>query len=298
MNQSSVVKTLPTVVILVAIFAMPSKPGERSVLLRQGQPQITRTAEKEGIHLNLLIEKSLYSPGEMVRVTATAENLNTTPGVLWMASMDDSPIQIFVDTPFLGPQTLRNPGDPQAVRDAMGSAVLEPGQKLVREVSWDQMMPSELKGPVPTPPGQYSVNVVMNLGKYDSSGNNRSLRVAAAITIEGSRPIISMDEALRSAISHPQVSSWFESHGGRFVLRSPRHTTYFVLSQGKLQELPGNPNTGGGLGSGAGGLANCAMHLEPGPIWRLNMAAHNKDGSYSEMHVLLNATDGKVLVVE
>jgi hypothetical protein len=70
------------------------------------------------------------------------------------------------------------------------------------------------------------------------------------------------------------------------------------LTQGRLEEFPENPNSGGATGSGSGGRANCAIHLEPGPVWRLNMIADNDDHSYSEVDVLLDATDGKVMQIE
>lgn len=296
--ESTGASLIATWLILVSLLLPSPRIADRSEPQDQGTSQMIKTAEKEGVRLSLLIEESIYGPGQTVRVTATAENLNPTPAIFWMANMDDPPVHVWVDTPFFGPQTLRNPADPQVVRDAIGSAVLGPGQKLVREVSWDQMMPAGLKGPVQAPPGQYSVNAALNLGRYQSSGNNKSLRVEVAITIERSKPIISIKQAMESALSIPRVLSWIKVHGRMFVLRSYATATYFKVSQGKLQELAGNPNSGGASGTGSGGVANCAIHLEPGPVWRLNMIADNDDHSYSEMHVVMDATNGSVLHIE
>ena len=277
--------------------ATPSQQAAR-VSTQQERPQIIRTVEVEGVRLNLTIERSVYRRGEVVRVTAIAENLSNVPVVYWKANLDDPPIYVFVDTPFFGPYTLRNPADPQVVRPALGSASLQPGRKIVREVTWDQMMPPGLKGPVQSPPGQYTVSAVLNLGGSDPFTKNKPLRVIASVTIKGGKPIIPVQEALESALRHPKVSSWLEAHGGLFVLRFHGDQKYFTLTQGGLQELAGNLNIESTRGSKGGGIANCAIHLEPGPRWRLNMSGGKRRGSYSAMSVLLNATNGKVLRIE
>jgi hypothetical protein len=254
---------------------------------------INNVEEEEGVRLSLHVEKRLYRPGDKVKVTAIAENLNKTPVVCWKANLEDPPIYTFVETPFFGHHSLRNPADPEIVRPAVGSETLEPGGKLVREVSWDLMLPPGLRGPVPAPPGQYFIQAVLNLRRNYSSEKKDSLRVIATVTLEGSKPIISMREALESAIQDTKVSKWFEALGGSFVFRSYTDKKYYRLNEGKLQELAPASNEGNNSGSGSEAAANCAIHLEPGPAWRLFMA-----GEESEMSVLMDATNGKIRKVE
>ncbi|HEU4389659.1 MAG TPA: hypothetical protein VFV34_17775 [Blastocatellia bacterium] len=258
----------------------------------QAEPQVTNGAERNGVRLSLFIERSVYHPGETVRVKAVAENVRKTAVVLCTANVQDDPIYIVVDTPFYGNHLLRNSADPEVVSPAESSVTVKPYQESVREVTWDLMLQAGLAGPVPAPPGEYPVTAFVTLGPCDSSSKNRSLRVAAQIVIEGSKPIISMLDALKSAVQQPQVSGWFERHGGTFVFRSSREVKYYRLEQGELKEIDGTEweNTGG---SGGGNLASCAIHLEPGPNWKFYIAIRNE-----EMSVLLNGTSGEVLEIK
>ena len=168
--------------IVVSLIYMPS-----TCSIGQTHPPAGETsASKDGVHLRLSVEKLEYRRNERVRIKASAENLSRTPVVCWIGSLMQSPIYLFVDSRRFGthPIEVKSPDESRNMPPAEGYVTIEPGQNVIREILWDQAV-STRTGTLHLPAGEYSVEAVLHIGRYDSEKRKPDpLRVSIRIRVQ------------------------------------------------------------------------------------------------------------------
>jgi hypothetical protein len=152
--------------------------------------------------LTLSVDDDLYDVGEVVKITAQAENARQET-VAYSANPGGGPaLRLGIISDLAATQEL------EAGRQAAdNSGELLPGGTLRREVEWDQQI-AMYQTPVQAPPASYQVAAEFVVTM--ASGAQAGVTAFLSIQLEGGEPIVASQVAIETALFHEEVRDWFQ----------------------------------------------------------------------------------------
>jgi hypothetical protein len=228
-----------TTLVLTGILLL-SGLGLSSCDLVNPSKQYTTEVIKDDVLLKLATDKQLYQPGQTVTILATVENLSSHSVDYTMWNIGDPALYITLAPTLFGDQISLNERNfrGRLVASMVTEDVLEADQRLSREVIWNQKLnthPDEIQAP----PGQYTIQAVFYVGKYNGSDAEPELITATLdIRIDGSEKIITPEEGLQIALTVPEVQQWYEAHSGPNLVKQENGEYYLFLESGWQSVVP------------------------------------------------------------
>jgi len=192
---------------------------------------------RDGVRLELTTDQHIYEPGQLVVITATVENISSSPIRYTVYNGGDPPLAISVDTaPFAGRQCLQEKGfQGRLVVNAITSATLHPQQSIIRRVVWDQRIGTS-PDPIPAPSGHYPIQVQFLVGEYSKYHRPQPLTLTLGIEIHGTDKIITAAQAYSAALQVADVRAWYDKHSGRNLVKE-EGSSYYLLFDGDWLEI-------------------------------------------------------------
>lgn len=195
--------------------------------------QQTTKPPEHALVLRLSANKQFYQPGETIVVNVSVENAYSEPISYTMWNGGDPPIYVTVDsTPYSDRFSLYEKDyEAREIHPIVTSDVINPGQRITREVIWNQLLPT-YPDRLQAPPGKYVIQATFFMGKYSS--DHEPYLVAAQIEIEitGTKAIITPEEALRQALELPEVELWYAEHSGPSLVKIENGEYYIRFEVG------------------------------------------------------------------
>jgi hypothetical protein len=248
---------------------------------------ISNSVERDGVVVNVIVERSVYQPDQIVKVQAWVENRGDAPVDYWMPSIDGYVIPIWVDAEIIGRIDLSEPGPLRMMRGEIGHGTLEPGQRVDREVVWDQI----LKEGVYAGAGVYLLRAGFRPTKegVDHDGEIDPIVATVELSIEGTPSLLRSEQAIAVLIGDPFFNEWYQANGsllicktadgGELALEDGRITAVTEAHRARLSSA---------------GSPVCGVRLLEGPVWALNYA--NKEGQLQgQYQIIIDAQDGAIL---
>jgi len=188
----------------------------------------TTQLTEDNVLLRLSTDNKVYSPGEIIVVEASVENLTPEPVEYTLYSKGNPfpGVHLESNSYFEGFSLYERGGEPSAVLPVVTMEQLEPHEKVTREVVWDQ----KFKG-VQAPEGSYSISAGITLGDYYQGEEFiKNVSVNLEIQISGAPQWISQEEAIDIAVNVPEVSEWRELHSGKNLVKEENGDFYLLLT--------------------------------------------------------------------
>jgi len=178
------------------------------------------TEEQEGIRLTLSVDDDLYAVGDVVKITAEAENTRQDT-VTYSASPRGGPaLRLGIISDLAATQELGTDGPA-----ADNNGELPPGEKLRREVEWDQQI-AMYQTPLQAPPATY--RVAAEFVVTAASGAQAGVRAFVSIRLEGGEPVVASQVAIETALFHDEVKNWFEGRGALVTCADGNRDLFFT----------------------------------------------------------------------
>jgi hypothetical protein len=235
--------------------------------------------------VSVMIGKSVYSSGEMVEITARLTNQSDVPAYFWMPNLEGPIIVVKLDAGPAGIRRLRELGPVTMLHEVEATATLAPHQSLERVFIWDK----EIAEGVLAPPGKYRILVEVRKLEEGSEDAER-LELEAWFRIEGGNALLEPEEVLLILVGDPDFSDWYDDLGSVLVCKYGSEQTWAIenlevksVTEAHLDQIEeGTPGV-------------CAMHLEAGPVWRVNYASKQNQLA-GEFEIIIDANSGEVLM--
>ncbi len=216
------------------------------------------TREREGVTLEVSVNKEEYESGDQVEVRATVSN--GREDAITYASPTGEPITGFlIISELAGAQPLATEGQPPPA-----SGTMEPGDDFGLQSTWDQVI-DIYQDPVQAPPGRYSIEAGFTA---TLAGRAEPVELKAAVTFEvvGSESIIDPNSALTIALGTQELKDWMAGRADNVVCAySPRGSFFNGSVSGGSSSETFEEVYSGQLTSG---LPLCSIVTE-GDDWRL-----------------------------
>ena len=195
-------------IVLTAIFGAWDLGRSGSGQPQQG-PTNEVTRERDGVRLDLKVDKPVYGPGEAVKIRVTVTNTNSNPVEYRGRTPNERGFALDIGSELAGDQPAG-----QVTQDDL-SGTIEAGGKLERQVEWDQRL-RILDTPPQAPPGTYSVTATLRMSR---AGFADLIELSGAVTfqIQGTPYIQPPLAALRAILTNTQVKEWAAGRGDNVV---------------------------------------------------------------------------------
>lgn len=238
------------------------------------------TRERDGVRLTLSVGRDSYEPGDKVEVRVAVENSGSMPVEL---SQPDSPLTVELFSDLAGAQILTPEEGGQPVETS-----LAPGRSLRASYVWDQMLDTRPTA-VQAPPGRYDIRASFPFKPPPWRGAEEiSLNAAVSFELRGGRPIVSQVEAIRTAISAPEVKAWFEGRGAQLACVQGTAGFYYAANVEMESVTPGLEAIY--QVHLQQGLPICGLSVE-GDYWRVTFL-HAEGAPPTRVTALVNLYDG------
>jgi hypothetical protein len=195
------------------------------------ESEATSQVLEDDLRLTLTANKAVYQAGEIVRVTATVENLTSEVIEYTLWNIGDPTPYIYL-APYVYLESnqcsfgfaLEEEGNTGRVVNPMIIVPrLEPHEVVTREVVWDQKHRD-----LQAPQGTYTITCSIALGDYNQGSDSlKRLSVSVDINIVDAPQWITPEQAKDIALSLPEVREWREAHSGKYLLKE--EDGYYLL---------------------------------------------------------------------
>jgi hypothetical protein len=198
---------------------------------------VTAEVTRDNVHLTISSDKSIYKPGEIIRITATVENITDQSITYTLMNIGDPKIYVFLEeTPFAGSQGLVEEDYTEHVTNPMETyETLEPKQIITRRVVWNQQL-STYPDPIQAPSGIYRITSYFLVGKDLGDSQADELSASVDIKIQDAKTVILPEKALEIASIQPEVISWIADHSGASIAKY-ENGQYFLYDQSGWQKV-------------------------------------------------------------
>lgn len=242
--------------------------------------ETTLTAFPPGLDLALDAGDGTFQVGESVSVTATLTNNGSTPIEYYRLSGTHVGVTIKLRGPTGDMFTLSHPDDPAADTANVTRAVLSPGESIVRNVIWDQTLPS---GEV-IMPGVYEVMATSVVTHVDGTSRGEFMQ-SSFIQIGLQSDLISEIDAI--LIGLREFNSWYVENGNS-ILCSTQQSGLIMINDYKVTPIQTfAPVPASQIHCSAG--MTSALNL-----WQVSYKS-TSPGQQPVYAVSINATTGEVL---
>jgi hypothetical protein len=239
--------------------------------------QVTR--ERDGVRLTLSVDRESYEAGDTVEIRLVVENHSDLAAEF---AQPQSPLTLELFSELAGAQPLT----PAEGTPPPGETSLGPGQLLRVSYVWDQALDTRPTA-VQAPPGRYDIRASFPF-KRPQGAEEISLNAAVSFEVRGSRPIVSQLEAIRTAISTPEVKAWFEGRGEQLACVQGTAGFYYAANVERESVAPGLEAIY--QAHLQGGLPLCGLSVE-GDYWRVTFL-HSAGPPPTRVTALVNLYDG------
>jgi hypothetical protein len=189
-------------------------------------------SEKD-VLLKINTDKDIYTQGEIIHVTGSAENISAKK-IEVSAAYEFAPVYIYLNTnsKFGFPLYDQIYKIPPTIMPLIESRQLEPHSTVIKTVIWDQVIGYNNQQ---VPEGTYQFTCGITLGNINNS-SRKDLSISSEISIVCPPGWITMEQAKIIALDLLEVKSWQETHSGNSVIKK-ENGTYYVLEMSQWKNI-------------------------------------------------------------
>jgi hypothetical protein len=225
-------KVLAIYNITMLLFLLSCNPIKQSseIITLINTNQIT----EDGVVLRIHTNKTVFKPGETIRVDASIGN--TSENIIeYRTSPEDLKPSVYVeDNPYFtrfGLWEKQLKGAPTLLAMTEIKQLKPDGIKR-RQVVWDQKIEQKIQAPK----GEYSIKCSIDIVYNQDLRSVKTISTDLHIKITGAKEWITQEQAKNIALNLPEVKKWQETHTGNNIVKE-ENGNYYVCIHNEWQQV-------------------------------------------------------------